>query len=54
MRSGLEITEYLNEEMFFSIDNLDFAMNAQTDMSQGEIYEYNNVNTMLLNPIRPS
>ena len=48
MRSGLEITEYLNEEMFFSIDNLDFAMNAQPAMSQGEIYEYNNVNTMLL------
>jgi len=51
MRSGLEITEYLNEEMFFSIDNLDFAMNAQPAMPQGEIYEYNNVNTMLLNPI---
>ncbi len=51
MKSGLEITEYLNEEMFFSIDNLDFAMNVDPKDEQGKVYEYNNVNTMLLNPI---
>ena len=43
MRSGLEITEYLNEEMFFSVDNLKFAMNVDPVMPQGQIYEYNNV-----------
>ena len=51
MQSGLEITEYLNEEMFFSVDNLKFAMNVDPVMPQGQIYEYNNVNTMLLSPI---
>tara|TARA_S200000501_G_scaffold377299_1_gene435133 strand:+ start:747 stop:1922 length:1176 start_codon:yes stop_codon:yes gene_type:complete len=51
MRSGLEITEYQNEEMFFSMNNLEFAMNVDPAMPQGWIYEYNNVNTMLLNPI---
>lgn len=51
MKTGLEITEYLNEEMFFSINNLDFAMNVDPKEEQGNVYEYNNVNTMLLNPI---
>ena len=51
MKTGLEITEYLNEEMFFSLNNLDFAMNVEPKAEQGNVYEYNNVNTMLLNPI---
>ena len=37
--------------MFFSINNLDFAMNVDPKEEQGNVYEYNNVNTMLLNPI---
>ena len=37
--------------MFFSVDNLKFAMNVDPVMPQGQIYEYNNVNTMLLSPI---
>ena len=51
MRTGLEITEYDNEEMFFSKDNLAFAMNVQPKEAQGSNYEYNNVNTMLLSPV---
>ncbi len=51
MKSGFEITEHENQEMFFSLDNLSFALNVEIDKPQGEVYEYNNVNTMLLNPI---
>ena len=51
MKTGLAITEYYNEEMFFSKDNLAFAMKVKPNLEQGVVYEYNNVNTMLLNPV---
>ena len=51
MKSGFKITEHENQEMFFSLDNLDFALNVKIDKPSGEIFEYNNVNTMLLNPV---
>ena len=51
MKSGFEITQYENQEMFFSLNNLEFALNVKKVASAGEKYEYNNVNTMLLNPI---
>ena len=51
MKSGFEITQYENQEMFFSLNNLEFALNVKKVAPAGEKYEYNNVNTMLLNPI---
>lgn len=51
MKSGLKITEHENQEMFFSLNNLEFALNVDLEKPQGQEYEYNNVNTMLLNPI---
>lgn len=51
MKSGFAITEHENQEMFFSLNNLEFALDVKKIAPAGEKYEYNNINTMLLNPI---
>ena len=51
MKSGLYRSESWNEEMFLSINNLDFALNVELVSKPGELFEYNNVNTALLGPV---
>ena len=39
MKSGFEITQYENQEMFFSLNNLEFALNVKKVAPAGERYE---------------
>ena len=48
MTSGLEFPEHEHEDMFFSADHLDYARNVGVEKEAGLIFEYNNVNSMLL------
>ena len=48
MTSGLEFPEHEHEDMFFSSDHLDYARNVGVQKEAGLIFEYNNVNSMLL------
>ena len=38
MKSGFEITQYENQEMFFSLNNLEFALNVKKVAPAGEKY----------------
>ena len=48
MTSGLEFPEHEHEDMFFSADHLYYARNVGVEKEAGLIFEYNNVNSMLL------
>lgn len=48
MTSGLEFPDHEHENMFFSSDHLDYARNVGVEKEAGLIFEYNNVNSMLL------
>ena len=48
MTSGLEFPEHEHENMFFSSDHLDYARNVGVEKEAGLMFEYNNVNSMLL------
>jgi CubicO group peptidase (beta-lactamase class C family) len=48
MTSGLEFPKHEHENMFFSSDHLDYARNVGVEKEAGLLFEYNNVNSMLL------
>lgn len=48
MTSGLDFPEHEHEDMFFSADHLDYARNVGVEKEAGLMFEYNNVNSMLL------
>ena len=48
MTSGLDFPDHEHEDMFFSADHLDYARNVGVEKEAGLIFEYNNVNSMLL------
>ena len=51
MTSGLDFPAHEHEEMFFSADHLAYARNVGVEKDAGIIFEYNNVNSMLLSDI---
>ena len=48
MTSGLEFPEHEHEDMIFSADPLEYARTVGVEKEAGLIFEYNNVNSMLL------
>ena len=48
MTSGLEMPSHEHEEMFFSSDHLAYAKEVGVEQKAGQVFEYNNVNSMLL------
>ena len=48
MTSGLDFPSHEHEDMFFSSDHLDYARNVGVEKEAGLMFEYNNVNSMLL------
>ena len=48
MTSGLEFPTHEHEEMFFSADHLAYARSVGVEQKAGQVFEYNNVNSMLL------
>ena len=48
MSSGLDMPEHEHEEMFFSSDHLDYAKSVGMEKQADQLFEYNNVNSMLL------
>ncbi len=48
MTSGLEFPDHEHENMFFSSDHLDYARGVGAEKEAGLLFEYNNVNSMLL------
>ena len=48
MTSGLDFPDHEHEDMFFSADHLDYARNVGVEKQAGLMFEYNNVNSMLL------
>jgi CubicO group peptidase (beta-lactamase class C family) len=48
MTSGLEMPVDEHEKMFFEKDHLAYAKNVGLEKVPGEVFEYNNVNSMLL------
>ncbi len=48
MTSGLEMPSHEHEEMFFSRDHLAYAKEVGVEQKAGQVFEYNNVNSMLL------
>ena len=51
MTSGLEFPEHEHETMFFRDDHLAYALQVDAEKAAGEVFEYNNVNSMLLGEI---
>jgi len=51
MTSGLEYPENEHENMFFLYDQLDYAQQIRMEKEPGTLFEYNNVNSMLLGDI---
>ena len=51
MSSGLEYPENQHENMFFLYDQLDYAQQIGMDKEPGSLFEYNNVNSILLGDI---
>ena len=51
MTSGLEYPENEHENMFFLYDQLDYAQQIGMEKEPGTLFEYNNVNSMLLGDI---
>ena len=48
MTSGLDFPDHEHEDIFFSADHLDYARNVGVEKQAGVMFEYNNVNSMLL------
>jgi CubicO group peptidase (beta-lactamase class C family) len=48
MTSGLEMPSHEHEDMYFTQDHLGYAKSVMADKSPGSLFEYNNVNSMLL------
>lgn len=48
MTSGLDFPSHEHENMFFSSDHLAYAKSVGVEKNAGELFEYNNVNSMLL------
>ena len=51
MSSGLEYPENQHENMFFLYDQLDYAQQVGMEKEPGTLFEYNNVDSMLLGDI---
>tara|TARA_B100001123_G_scaffold386798_1_gene461556 strand:+ start:105 stop:1307 length:1203 start_codon:yes stop_codon:yes gene_type:complete len=51
MASGLQFPEHEHELMFFKTDHLDYAKNIGVEKKPNVLFEYNNVNSMLLGDI---
>jgi CubicO group peptidase (beta-lactamase class C family) len=51
MSSGLEYPENQHENMFFLYDQLDYAQQIGMEKEPGTLFEYNNVDSMLLGDI---
>ena len=51
MSSGLEYPENQHENMFFLYDQLDYAQQIGMEKEPGSLFEYNNVNSILLGDI---
>jgi CubicO group peptidase (beta-lactamase class C family) len=51
MTSGLDFPDHEHEKMFFSTDHLAYARNVGVEKDAGLVFEYNNVNSMLLGDI---
>ncbi len=51
MASGLQFPEHEHELMFFKTDHLDYAKNIGVEKKPNTLFEYNNVNSMLLGDI---
>ncbi|MGB2180024.1 MAG: serine hydrolase domain-containing protein, partial [Porticoccaceae bacterium] len=48
MTSGLEMPSHEHEKMFFTDDHLAYAKNVDYEKPADQLFEYNNVNSMLL------
>jgi CubicO group peptidase (beta-lactamase class C family) len=48
MTSGLEMPDHEHENMFFAADHLEYAKGVGVEKKAGLVFEYNNVNSMLL------
>ena len=48
MTSGLEMPSHEHEKMFFAKNHLAYAKNVKAEKSPDQVFEYNNVNSMLL------
>ena len=48
MTSGLDFPEHEHETMFFQDDHLHYAMDVGVSKESGLVFEYNNVNSMLI------
>jgi len=48
MTSGLEMPSHEHEDMYFTQDHLGYAKSVMADKPAGTLFEYNNVNSMLL------
>ena len=51
MSSGLEYPENQHENMFFLYDQLDYAQQIGMEKEPGSLFEYNNINSILLGDI---
>jgi CubicO group peptidase (beta-lactamase class C family) len=51
MSSGLDMPDHEHEEMFFSPDHLAYAREVGVEKQADQLFEYNNVNSMLLGDI---
>ena len=48
MTSGLEMPSHEHEKMFFTADHLAYAKRVKFEQAPDQVFEYNNVNSMLL------
>ena len=48
MSSGLEMPDHEHEKMFFTSDHLEYARSVGYEQPAGKVFQYNNVNSMLL------
>ena len=48
MTSGLEMPDHEHEKMFFTSDHLEYARSVGYEQPAGKVFQYNNVNSMLL------
>jgi len=51
MTSGLDFPAHEHELMFLQENHLEYALNVKFEKSPGQVFEYNNVNSMLLSAI---
>ncbi len=51
MTSGLEFPSHEHEMMFFEADHLAYAYKVDVENKPGEVFQYNNVNSMLMGEI---